>query len=172
MRVRFRLVSGAANTALLLTTLTTALDATADKVHKAPSIQLKTLDGQTVRLADHKGRVVVIDFWASWCAPCKATFPALNTLAGELRDKGVDVFAVSEDEKRKDLDAFLAEHRPSIDVLWDAKGNAASAFSVTMIPSMYVIDQSGMIRFSHPNYSADVLDAVKTEVASLSTPRP
>jgi len=119
-----------------------------------------------------QGAVVVLDFWASWCAPCRTTFPKLDALARELKDQGVDVLAVSVDEKRKDLDAFLDEHSAALDVLLDPHADAAAKFGVTAIPSMYVIDRDGMIRFSHPNYAVDVLDGVRAEIASLTTTSP
>jgi cytochrome c biogenesis protein CcmG/thiol:disulfide interchange protein DsbE len=152
----------------MLSAVPSPLRAAADTLRKAPSLAMKTLDGKTVRLADRKGRIVVVDFWASWCAPCKATFPALNTLAGELADGGVDVLAVSEDEKRKDLDGFLAGSDLRLQVLIDPRGDAAGAFGVTAIPSMYVIDQHGTIRFSHPNYAPEVIDVVRREIAGLT----
>jgi thiol-disulfide isomerase/thioredoxin len=155
----------------LLTTATpapAALGAGAQAERKAPSIQLKTLEGRNVRLADRKGRIVIVDFWASWCAPCRATFPALNALAVELKERGVDVVAVNEDEKRRNLDAFLAGAALSLDVLIDPRGDAANAFAVTAIPSMYVIDQAGTVRFSHPDYSTDVIGIVKGETLSLA----
>ncbi len=170
MRVPFRIACGLA-AATLLSIVPPPLHAAADKPRRAPSISLKTLDGRTVKLADHKGRIVVIDFWASWCAPCKATFPALNALAQEMRDQGVDVLAISEDEKRKELDAFLAETKPSLDVLVDPRGDAAAAFDVTAIPSMFVVDESGLIRFAHPDYSVEVIDRVKEEIRLVSTPQ-
>lgn len=168
MRIALRLASGLAAAALALMFYPPSLRAAAETDRKAPSIQLKTLGGKSVRLADLRGRIVLIDFWASWCAPCKATFPALNALGQELKANGVDVLAVSEDEKRKELDAFLGEHPPTLDVLLDPGGNAAAAFGVTAIPSMFVIDRAGVIRFSHANYGADVIEAVRAEILTLA----
>src|SRR4051812_9294350 len=143
------------------------IEAMAARDRKAPSITLKTLDGKNTKLAALKGRVVLVDFWASWCAPCKATFPALNALAEELKERGVEVLAVSEDEKRKDLEAFLEGADLRLQVLIDPRGDAAGAFEVTTIPSMFVIDRDGVVRFSHPNYSAEVIETVKREIATL-----
>ena len=168
MRTALRLTCGFATAAVLVASCPPSLRAAADADRKAPSIQVKTLDGGKVRLADRKGRIVLLDFWASWCAPCRTTFPKLDTLARELKDQGIDVLAVSVDAKRKDLDAFLAEHPSSLEVLLDPKADGAAAFGVEAIPSMYVIDREGLIRFSHPNYGDDVLDVVKREIGTLS----
>ena len=147
------------------------LDAATGRDRKAPSIALKTLDGKSVKLDALKGRVVVVDFWSSWCAPCKATFPALNALAAELAEQGVDVLAVSEDERRKDLDGFVAGIDLRLRVLIDPHGDAAGGFRVGALPSLFVVDREGVIRFSHPNYAADVVDAVRAEIATLTSPR-
>ena len=168
MRMPLRFACGlTAAVAVALTLCTPSLRAAAGMDRKAPSIQMKTLDGKTVRLADLKGRIVLIDFWASWCAPCTATFPALNALGQELKDQGVDVLAVSQDEKRKELDAFLAGHPPTLDVFTDPRGTASAAFGVTAIPSMFVVDRAGTIRFAHPNYGAEVIQTVRGEILTL-----
>jgi peroxiredoxin len=86
-----------------------------------------------------------------------------------MKAQGVEVLAVSEDEKRKELDAFLAELQPAFAVVTDPNGSAASSFKVVAIPSMYVIDRDGTIRFSHPNYSIDVLEVVRGEIAALAS---
>jgi peroxiredoxin len=133
----------------------------------APDITLRTADGGTVRLTDYKGRVVVVDFWASWCAPCKTAFPALDTLFREYHARGVEVLAVNLDERRRDADAFLAKLPHTMPVLFDPKGTSAEAFAVQGMPSSFVIDASGVIRFTHIGYSGDVGTSYRREIEQL-----
>src|SRR5207248_10460445 len=81
-----------------------AMSSAAADSKAAPDVTLQTRQGSSVRLADYKDRIVLIDFWASWCPPCKASFPALDALAREYRSKGVAILAVNVDERRKDAD--------------------------------------------------------------------
>jgi len=137
----------------------------ADKM--APSIAVQTLDGKTVRLFETSGRVALVDFWASWCEPCKASFPALDALSSSLRERGVDVLAVNVDEKRKNADAFLARQPHTIRVLLDPRMSAAEAFKVNAIPTAFIIDQRGRIRFTHPAYGVEAIDIFRREIAGL-----
>lgn len=133
----------------------------------APDITLRTADGGTVRLTDYKGRVVIVDFWASWCAPCKTAFPALDTLFREYHARGVEVLAVNLDERRRDADAFLARLPHAMPVLFDPAGTSAEAFAVQGMPSSFVIDPSGVIRFTHIGYSGDVGTTYRREIQQL-----
>ena len=74
----------------------------------APDIALQSADGGTIRLAPYRGKVVLVDFWASWCPPCKTSFPALDALYREYQPRGLEVLAINLDERRRDADAFLA----------------------------------------------------------------
>src|SRR5438445_7936601 len=112
---------------------------------RAPDVTLQTADGQPMRLADFKGKVVLVDFWASWCVPCKTSFPALDSLYREYHARGVDVLAVNLDERRRDADAFLAERPHALTVLFDPKGASAQAFGVEGMPSSFLIDRDGVI---------------------------
>lgn len=132
-----------------------------------PAVAVRALDGATVRLGEFKGKVVVVDFWASWCAPCRVTFPALNRMHEEFASKGVEVLAINVDERRHDLDAFLAEQPHSMRVLLDPKAAATNAFNVRAVPTAFVIDRQGVIRFSHVGYTEAALESFRTEITSL-----
>jgi len=133
----------------------------------APAIALPSLDGSVKRLADLRGKVVLVDFWASWCGPCKASFPALDSLHRELRDRGFEVFAINVDERRRDADAFLAGRSPAMTILFDPKGSAPMAFNVRAMPSSAVIDRAGTIRYTHEGYSNKTLESYRREIATL-----
>jgi peroxiredoxin len=136
-----------------------------------PDVAVRTGDGAEVRLADYKGRVVLIDFWASWCPPCKTSFPALDAIYREYEEKGLEVLAVNVDERRRDADSFLDAHPHRLTVLFDPKGAAPEAFGVTGMPSSFLIDRSGTIRFTHMGYSANVDEQYRQEILHLLAER-
>ena len=140
----------------------------ADKPAPAPSLAIKALDGSTVRLASSKGRIVLVDFWATWCAPCKVSFPALDALATSLKDRGVDVLAVSVDEDRKDLDEFIsAQPIKTMRILLDPEMKAADAFKVGALPTSFIVDRQGRIRFTHAGYGPDAVERFAAEIRTL-----
>ena len=149
-------------------------------LHASPPAPSKTLPdvavhdarGLSVRLTTFKGNIMLVDFWASWCPSCKASFPALDKLAQEYAPRGVTVLAINVDERRRDADAFLAEHPHSMTVLFDPKGAAPQAFDVVGMPSSFVIDRTGVIRFTHMGYSGAVAEQYRTELNTLLTEQP
>jgi peroxiredoxin len=136
-----------------------------------PDVAVRTGDGTKVRLADYKGKVVLIDFWASWCPPCKTSFPALDAIYRQYEEKGLEVLAVNVDERRRDADAFLDAHPHHLTVLFDPKGVAPEVFGVTGMPSSFLIDRSGDIRFTHMGYSGNVDERYRQEIAQLLSER-
>ncbi len=137
----------------------------------APPFSLADRDGRNVRLADLAGRVLVVDFWASWCSPCKKSFPELDALYGDLHPRGLEVLAVSVDENRKDADAFLATHPWRLTVLFDPQAKTAEAFRVDGMPSTFVIDRRGLIRFRHEGYTQGTAAAIRRQVEELLAER-
>src|SRR3954454_3808471 len=115
----------------------------------APDVALQSGDGAVVHLSDYKGKVLLVDFWASWCASCKTSFPALDALYREYQPRGFEVLAVNLDERQSDADAFLRAHAHRLTVVFDPKGTSPAAFGVKGMPSSFLIDKSGHIRFTH-----------------------
>src|SRR5204862_6504758 len=114
--------NGFMRTILLLMTAGVLAASLSAASRTAPDVTLETGSGDAVRLSDFRGKVVLVDFWASWCVPCKTSFPALDALYREYRSRGVEVLAVNLDERRRDADAFLDEFPHTMSVLFDPKG--------------------------------------------------
>jgi cytochrome c biogenesis protein CcmG/thiol:disulfide interchange protein DsbE len=160
---RFLMASGALVAASFLATPAVhAIDGRA-----APDVALPDAKGVTVRLSAYKGRVVLVDFWASWCPPCKASFPALDRLSHEYEPQGVAVLAINVDEKSRDADSFLSAYPHTMTVLFDPKGESPQAFGVRGMPSSFVIDRTGNIRFTHMGYTANVVEQYRQEIVRL-----
>src|SRR5438132_7829984 len=96
-------------------------------VRTTPDVSLHLEDGSVVRPADYQGKVLLVDFWASWCVPCRASFPALDAIYQRDKARGLQVLAVNVDESRKNADAFLATRPHQIPIVFDPKGKAPQA---------------------------------------------
>lgn len=137
----------------------------------APAIRAQGADGAMVDLAAFRGKVVLVDFWASWCVPCKASFPAIDSLYREYQPRGLDVLAINVDERRSDADRFLGDHPHRLTVLFDAKGASPAAFGVKGMPSSFLIDKAGVIRFTHMGYSGNIDAIYRREILELLAER-
>lgn len=122
----------------------------AEQAKPAPACQLSTLDqAQRYDLQRYKGKVVYVDFWASWCGPCVQSFPFMNKMENELKNQGLAVVAVNLDEELGDAKAFVAEHPVDFSVATDPERQCAKQFEVKAMPSSYLIDRKGLIREVH-----------------------
>jgi thiol-disulfide isomerase/thioredoxin len=122
---------------------------------RAPTFTLQDTSGHNVDLASYKGKVVFVDFWAHWCAPCKKELPVLDKLAKRYAPKGVVFLAINVDNDKKDALAFLSSVGiSSLSVLLDPKGTVAGKYAPSSMPSSFVIDTDGTIRFVNAGYVA------------------
>lgn len=135
----------------------------------APDFTLLDRDGRRVAFADLRGKVVCLDFWASWCAACKSALPALDAMARRHEQDGLVVVGVNIDGGRADADRFLSEHlpAPALRVLYDPGGSVLARFAPAGMPALYLIDRSGTVRLAHSGYDVRGLDAVERAAAGL-----
>jgi cytochrome c biogenesis protein CcmG/thiol:disulfide interchange protein DsbE len=98
------------------------------------------------------GRVVYVDFWASWCGPCRQSFPWMETMKSTYEAQGLEIVAVNLDRDRADADKFLKQFHPTFDVRFDPKGELAESYKVQGMPSSVLIDRHGVTRFTHVGF--------------------
>jgi peroxiredoxin len=155
---------------VLLSSLLTAaaLAAPVKDVYKdAPDIALTSLSGQSIHLASLKGKVVLLDFWASWCIPCRKSFPEMEALHRELQPKGLTLIAVNVDEEQKNAHTFLEQFPHTMTIALDPKGTVAEAFKVNAMPSTMILDRAGRIRYSHKGYTDKSAATFRSQVLQL-----
>jgi cytochrome c biogenesis protein CcmG/thiol:disulfide interchange protein DsbE len=137
-------------------------------VSRPVDIAVPSLAGATVRIGDDGARVRVVDFWASWCEPCRDQLPALDRLSRALGPRGAAFYAVSFDEDRAQIDEFLKEHPVGFPVLWDRGGEALSErLRVSRLPTTLVLDAAGVVRHVHVGAERGEEERIEREVRAL-----
>jgi len=99
-----------------------------------------------------RGRVVYVDFWASWCAPCRQSFPWMQAMKDAYEKQGLTVIAVNLDQDRGDAERFLERFHPTFDVRFDPHGEVAEHYKVQGMPTSVIIDRQGVRRFTHVGF--------------------
>ena len=116
-----------------------------------------TLAGKTgkVSLDAYRGKFVYVDFWASWCAPCKRSFPWMSDLQRRYTDKGLVVVAINVDTNRADAERFLASTPAAFTVAFDSSGATPKQYAIKGMPSSVLVDPTGKIVFKHAGFTGD-----------------
>lgn len=117
---------------------------------------------------DTKGKILVVDFWASWCAPCKAAFPALGKINADYAARGVVLVGISVDEKPVAYADFVKKMAPTFLTLHDASQKLVRAVAVPAMPTTYLIGRDGKVRFIHAGYQGESTDRIlRTQIDKL-----
>lgn len=120
------------------------------------------------RLPDSKGQVILVDFWATWCAPCKASFPAYSELQRELAPRGFILLAVSADKSAALYADFLKHFSPAFPTVRDATQKLIAQVKVPAMPTSYLIDRKGVVRSVHSGFHGDAtVRALREEIIRL-----
>ena len=112
----------------------------------APDFQLESLEGEFVSLSSLKGKPMLINFWATWCPPCRDEMPYMQQIYAEWSDKGAAILAINIGESSSTVSEFMNKYDLSLPVLLDTKGDVAGKYNIRAIPTTYFIDKDGIIR--------------------------
>ena len=138
--------------------LATALLATAwpaaatDGAVPAPQFSLASRAGGEVSLADLKGPVVMINFWASWCGPCRQEFPALDQIYAKYKPMGFTLVAINVESEKSDAEKFLSATPASFPILFDPDNTVSGKYGVSAMPTTVLVDRQGRVRWQHRAY--------------------
>jgi peroxiredoxin len=135
----------------------------------APDFALKSGSGRNVRLSELRGQVVLINFWASWCGPCRQELPQLEKLQQRYRSAGFVVLAVSVDDSRANADAMLSKLGVRLAPLYDGEKLAAKRYDVDTMPATLIVDRDGRVRHVHRGYRSGYELAYDRQVRELLT---
>lgn len=117
--------------------------------HRAPDFRLEALDGSQMSLGEHEGQVVLINFWATWCDPCRAELPDLEAVYQAHRDDGFTVLGVNSHETRGTIEPFVTEMGVSYPILIDENGRVEKTYRPVGLPMSVLVDQEGVIQVRH-----------------------
>ena len=125
------------------------------------------LEGREVDIGAEQGKVRVVDFWATWCEPCKEAMPVLDALSRDLGGRGLAVYGISIDEDRAQIGQFLAKAPVSFAILWDKGAERVKRFDVGYMPVTLIVDRAGVIRFVHQGWDDGRARLERKEVEAL-----
>ena len=142
----------------------TALSSSVDT--QAANFTLKSNSGKNLRLSEMRGEVVLINFWASWCGPCRQEMPELEALYQKYQSLGFTIFGINVDKDRAMADKVLNSTTLSFPILFDSDNAVTELYKVDAMPTTVIVDRSGKVRFIHrgykPGYEDEYIKQIKT----------
>ncbi|MDH5545733.1 MAG: TlpA family protein disulfide reductase [Gammaproteobacteria bacterium] len=128
----------------------------------APAFDLPTDNGK-VSLKSLKNQVVYVDFWATWCTPCRKSFPWMNDMQKKYKNNGLKIVAINLDEDKKNIARFLQKYPANFTIAFDPDGKSAEAYGVSAMPSSYLVDKKGKLIKKHAGFREKDQEALEKE---------
>lgn len=152
---------------LLLAASATLASAAATVGTAAPDFTLRTLSGSNMRLQEQRGQVVLVNFWATWCGPCRKEMPHLNRIADKYKSSGLVLMGVNVDDNVKNAADLSAKLGVNFPVLLDTDKKVSRLYDLNSMPSTMVIDRSGRVRYVHRGYQDGYEDMYDKQIRDL-----
>ena len=133
----------------------------------AANFTLKSAEGENIRLSEYRGRVVLINFWASWCGPCRQEMPHLDAIHQKYAGLGFTVFGVNVEQNRELADKVLRDIPVSFPILFDSDNHVSQLYDVDAMPATVLVDRSGEIRYMHRGYKPGYEREYENQVRAL-----
>lgn len=133
----------------------------------APDFTLQSSTGENVRLAEQRGQVVMLNFWASWCGPCRKEMPLLDEMSKRYSSAGFVLYGVNVEEDNTDAKKLLKELGVTFPILFDTESKASSLYNVDAMPTTVVIDKKGVVRYVNRGYKAGDENKYRDQIREL-----
>lgn len=157
--------------AALCCVLVLPLASAAETGQPAPDFTLAGADGKPLQLAALRGKLVYLDFWASWCAPCRRSFPWMNAMQEKYGSGGLVILGVNVDQRRPDADRFLAQVPAKFTIAYDPQGAAPKLYAIKGMPSSVLIDREGRVLLTHAGFRDEERDELEARMRAALAPR-
>ena len=168
MPITLRTILSVLTLAVILSAANLASAASHAPTH-APKLSLPGR-AETVSLDSTTARLTLVDFWASWCVPCRKSFPWMATLHERYGAHGLRIVAINLDKEREAAEQFLAELKPPFTIAFDPAGKSAEAFHVKAMPSSFLVDSTGVIVYSHAGFDPKKTATLEAMIQKACTP--
>jgi cytochrome c biogenesis protein CcmG/thiol:disulfide interchange protein DsbE len=139
---------------------------------EAPEIAVTQADGTPMQLSALRGKTVYLDFWASWCGPCRQSFPWMNAMHEKYSAAGLAIVAINVDKRRTDAEKFLAQFPARFSIVYDQPGATPPKYDVRKMPTSVLIDGRGRIVSTHSGFSNEVRDELEARIRTAVAARP
>jgi peroxiredoxin len=133
----------------------------------APDFTLKSRSGENIKLSELRGQVVLINFWASWCGPCRQEMPLLDQMYQQYSPLGFTLLGVNVEQDPQEAERMLKDTPVSFPILYDAENQVTKLYDVVAMPSTVIVDRDGNVRYVHKGYKPGYEAEYQTQVRSL-----